>query len=140
MFTNLALLLSRCLAAPIMLVYGWDKLININEFVENPATKRFMEVIANGVTAPLWFAYANAIFQFGISIAILIGFKTRISAGLVVLWLIPVTYFGHPFWTGVNQADYEVNFYKNLGIISAYLMISCVGGGKYSWDAARFGK
>jgi len=140
MFANLALLLSRCLAAPIMLVYGWDKLTNISEFVDNPATKRLMEVFANGAVAPLWLAYGNAIFQFGVGLTILLGFKTRISAALVVLWLIPVTYFGHPFWAGIDPAFNEPNFYKNLGIISAYLMIACFGAGKYSLDGARFGK
>jgi len=140
MFTNLTLLVSRCLAAPIMLVYGWDKLININDFFDNPGTKRLMEFIAHGAVAPLWFAYANAAFQFGVAVAILLGFKTRISAALVVLWLIPVTYFGHPFWAGIDPAFNEPNFYKNLGIISAYLMIACFGAGKYSLDGARFGK
>jgi putative oxidoreductase len=126
--------------APIMLVYGWDKLSNIDEFINNPATKRFMEAFANASIAPLWFAYANALLQFGLGLAVLLGFKTRISAALLALWLIPVTYFGHPFWTGINPVFNEENFYKNLGIIAAYLMISCYGGGKYSLDAMRFGK
>ena len=140
MLINLVLLMSRCLAAPIMLVYGWGKLSNINEFIDNPATKRFMEVFADNAVAPLWFAYPNAIFQLVVGLMIVFGFKTRISAALVVLWLIPVTYFGHPFWAGIDPAFNEPNFYKNLGIISAYLMISCFGAGKYSLDAARFGK
>lgn len=140
MFTNLVLLLSRCLLAPIMLVYGWDKLSNIDEFINNPATKRFMEAFANTSIAPLWFAYANALLQFGLGSAVLLGFKTRISAALLALWLIPVTYFGHPFWAGINPAFNEVHFYKNLGIIAAYLMISCFGAGKYSIDAMRLSK
>jgi putative oxidoreductase len=55
-----------------------------------------------------------------------------------VLWLIPVTYFGHPFWAGMDPAFNEVNFYKNLGVISAYLMISSFGAGKFSIDAVKF--
>jgi putative oxidoreductase len=140
MFANLVLLLSRCLLAPIMLVYGWDKLLNIDEFINNPATKRFMEAFANGSIAPLWFAYANALMQFGLGLAVLLGLKTRFSAALLALWMIPVSYFGHPFWAGINPVYNEENFYKNLGIIAAYLMISCYGGGKYSVDAIRFGK
>ena len=138
MLTNLALLLSRSFAAPIMLVYGWAKLSDIHALIDNPATKRMMEVFATSdVTAPLWFAYANALFQFGAGLAVLTGFKTRIFAAATVLWLIPVTYFGHPFWKGIDPAFNEVNFYKNLGIMSAYLMISCFGAGKYSLDNYR---
>lgn len=94
-----------------------------------------MEVFANSVSAPVWFAYANALFQFGVGVTILFGFKTRMSALLAVLWLIPVTYFGHPFWAGIDPAFNEVNFYKNLGIIAAYLLISCFGAGRFSIDA-----
>jgi len=137
MSKNLILLLARCLAAPIMIVYGAKKLLDIHEFIDNPATKRFMEVFANDAIAPLWFAYANALFQFGIGLTILLGFKTRVSAIVVAIWLIPVTYFGHPFWAGIDPAFNEANFIKNLAIISAYLMISCFGAGRYSIDGSR---
>ena len=65
----------------------------------------------------------------------MLGFKTGISALFAVLWLIPVTYFGHPFWAGIDPIFNEVNFSKNLGIIAAYLMISCFGAGRFSIDA-----
>lgn len=131
---NLTLLMSRMLMAPIMILYGVDKLLDISRFVKNPATIRFMEFISQGGTAPLWFAYANAIFQLMVGVFVLIGFKTRISATLVIVWLIPVTYLGHPFWAGINPTFNEPQFYKNLAIIAAYLLIASYGGGKFSID------
>jgi uncharacterized membrane protein YphA (DoxX/SURF4 family) len=38
----------------------------------------------------------------------------------------------------MDPAFNEVNFYKNLGVISAYLMISSFGAGKFSIDAVKF--
>jgi putative oxidoreductase len=131
---NFSLLISRILVAPIMVVYGLDKLSDIGNFINNPATVRLMSMIAQGATAPIWFAYINAIFQFAIGMMVLIGYQTRISALLVVLWLIPVTYLGHPFWAGINPVFNEPQFYKNLAIIAAYLMIATYGAGRFSVD------
>lgn len=140
MSLDLILLLARCLAAPIMIVYGIGKLSDIqDEFIDSPATERFMKVFANGARSPLWFAYANALFQLGVGLAILLGFETRISAALVALWFIPVTYFGHPFWEGIDPVANKENFIKNVAIIAAYLMLGYFGAGKYSLDAVLFG-
>lgn len=134
MGTNLVLLFSRILISPIMFVYGAQKLLDINNFLTNPATKRMMETFMGGATPPLWFAYANALFQLVAGLCILVGFKTRFSALLTVIWLIPVTYFGHPFWAGIDPVFNEPQFYKNLAIIGGYMMIASLGAGKFSVD------
>lgn len=133
---DLSLLLARILMAPIMMVYGAQKLLDINQFLMNPATKRMMEAWASGATAPIWFAYANGAFQLLSGLFVLLGIKARLSAGLVVIWLVPVTYFGHPFWAGIRPDFNEAQFYKNLAIIAAYLLIAAMGAGRYSIDNA----
>ena len=99
-----------------------------------------MEVFASGAVPPLWFAYGNALFQLAAGLFVLVGFQTRFSASMTVLWLIPVTYFGHPFWAGIDPAFNEPQFYKNLAIVAAYLLIAGLGAGKYSLDALSAGK
>ncbi len=133
---DISLLLARILMAPIMMVYGAQKLLDINQFLMNPATKRMMEALASGATAPIWFAYANGAFQLLSGLFVLLGVKARLSAGLVVIWLVPVTYFGHPFWAGIRPDFNEAQFYKNLAIIAAYLLIAAMGAGRYSIDNA----
>lgn len=140
MGTNLVLLVARVLMAPIMIVYGAQKLTDIANFLNNPATVRMMEAIAGGAAAPIWFAYANALFQLLTGVFVLVGFKTRLTALLVVIWLVPVTYFGHPFWAGIDPAFNEAQFYKNLAIIAAYGLIACMGAGKFSVDHASWKK
>lgn len=136
MINDLCLLFARVLMAPIMIVYGAQKLGDISHFLNNPATKRMMEALASGATAPIWFAYANGAFQLFAGLLVLLGLKARLSAAVVVIWLVPVTYFGHPFWMGIEPAFNEAQFYKNLAIIAAYLLIACMGAGKYSVDQA----
>jgi uncharacterized membrane protein YphA (DoxX/SURF4 family) len=139
MSEDLVLLLVRCLATPVMIFYGAQKFVDIHTyFIDAPATERFMKVFANGARSPLWFAYANALFQFGVGLAVLVGFETQIAAAFVALWFIPVTYFGHPFWAGIDPANNKEHFMNNLAIVAAYLMIAYFGAGKYSLDAMLF--
>lgn len=137
---DLILLVARCLVAPVMVIYGVQKFLDINaNFINRPATQRFMNVFGGGAKSPLWFAYANALLQFGMGFAVLIGFETQICAALVVLWFIPVTYFGHPFWAGMDPVNNQEHFMNNLAIVAAYMMIAYFGAGKYSLDAMLFG-
>lgn len=130
--TDLILLIARVLVAPIMIVYGLQKLGDISAFMDNPATERMMQTLAGGHQPPLWFAYANALFQMLSGVFVLLGVYTRISAWLVLLWLIPVTYFGHPFWAGIKPDFNEAQFYKNLAIMAAYALLGHFGGGRLS--------
>lgn len=127
---------ARVLMAAPMIRYGFAKLINIDIFIENFATRRFMDFFAHGIEAPLWFAYSNAIFQTVAGVFVLLGFKSREAAILLVGWLITLTYFGHPFWsmTGGERIFNESYFYRNLAMIAAFLMLFLNGSGELSID------
>lgn len=119
-----------------MIRYGDAKLIDINVFVENPTTIKFMEFIADGMKSPLWFSYTNALFQMISAFMVLLGFHTRIAAGLLVGWLSVLKYFGHPFWMMEFQERIinESLFYRNLALIAAHVMIFATGPGQFSID------
>src|SRR4051794_11279339 len=131
-----AKLLSRILMSAVFIVYGYMKFVDVNSIVNNPGTKRFMDIIASGATAPTWLGYLIAAIEVLGGVAILIGFKTRYVAWGLFAWLIVVTLLGHPFWLmdgpprGANQA----NFYKNMAIMAAYLLLAIGGPGRYSVD------
>ena len=54
----------------------------------------------------------------------------------LVAWVIIATALGHPFWTmeGAARAANQANFYKNLAIMAAYLLLAITGAGRYSLD------
>lgn len=73
-------------------------------------------------------------------ISILIGYKTRIGAWLVVIFLVPVTFVMHKFWgisdpvtAGIQQAM----FMKNFALIGAALMFAYYGSGPLSIDSDK---
>jgi putative oxidoreductase len=133
---DIVILLSRILMSAVFIVYGSLKFMDVSNIINNAGTKRFMDLVASGAAAPTWLGYLIAAIELLGGLAILIGVKTRWVAGSFVLWLIIVTALGHPFWTmegaarGMNQA----NFYKNLAIMGAYLLLAITGAGRYSFD------
>ncbi len=71
-------------------------------------------------------------------LSILLGYKARIGAWLLVLFLVPVTVMMHRFWglTDPMAATMQmVNFMKNAALTGAALMIAWLGAGPVSLDA-----
>lgn len=60
------------------------------------------------------------------AVLVLLGFKIRIGAVLLLLFLIPVTIIMHPFWFNVgSELKQELSiFLKNLSLIGALLYIA----------------
>lgn len=72
----------------------------------------------------------------GISIAV--GYKAKLGAWLMVLFLIPVTITMHNFWSVADQHTaliQQIMFMKNFTIIGAALLIASFGSGPLSLDA-----
>tara|TARA_Y100000748_G_scaffold298721_1_gene294428 strand:+ start:69 stop:470 length:402 start_codon:yes stop_codon:yes gene_type:complete len=75
------------------------------------------------------------IIQFFCSIGIIIGWNSRISAFILALLTIIISYYMHNFWDMASgiQKDHELqNFVKNMGIMAGLLILSGSNPGKYS--------
>ena len=73
-------------------------------------------------------------------LSVLLGFRAKLGASLIVLFLIPVTLIMHKFWTvhDAMMAQMQmVMFMKNLAILGGALIISQFGPGPISLDARR---
>ncbi len=73
-------------------------------------------------------------------LSILLGYRAKIGAWLIVLFLVPVTLTMHKFWTvhdPVMAQTQMVMFMKNLAILGGALLISQFGAGPLSLDARR---
>jgi len=71
-------------------------------------------------------------------LSILLGYRVRIGAWLIVLFLAAVTPMMHNFWTVADPMMHQLQFImfmKNLSMIGAALFISQVGAGPWSLDA-----
>lgn len=133
---DIVILLSRILMSAVFIVYGSLKFMDVTTIINNAGTKQFIDLVASGAAAPTWLGYLIAAIELFGGLAILIGVKTRWVAALFVLWLIIVTALGHPFWTmeGAARAANQANFYKNIAMMGAYLLLAVTGAGRYSFD------
>lgn len=91
-----------------------------------------------GIPAPGFLVPASGLLAAAGGASILLGYRARIGAWLIVLFLVPVTLSMHRFWTiedpmmaGMDQAM----FMKNLAIIGAALVMARLGAGPVSLDA-----
>ncbi len=73
------------------------------------------------------------------AIFILMGYRGRIGAGLVAAFLVTTAFLMHGFW-GVDAASAQmemINFFKNIIMAGAALMMTKTGTGPYSVDNLR---
>ncbi len=70
-------------------------------------------------------------------LSILLGYRAKEGAVLLVLFLAPVTLLLHKFWTITDPAAallQQIHFMKNLSLLGAALLIAHFGSGPLSLD------
>ena len=73
-------------------------------------------------------------------LSILLGFRARIGAWLIVLFLLGVTPMMHNFWTVTDPMLYQIQFVmfmKNVSMLGGALLITQFGSGPWSLDSRR---
>src|SRR5574341_214747 len=74
----------------------------------------------------------------GLSVAL--GYKTKIGAWLLVLFLVPVTLTMHNFWAVSDPMMARIQqamFLKNVALVGGALLLAYVGAGPLSLDGRR---
>jgi putative oxidoreductase len=71
-------------------------------------------------------------------LSVWLGFKARVGGWLLVVFLLPVTFWMHDFWNVTDsvaaQMD-QINFMKNLSLMGGALLIAYFGAGPFSVDS-----
>jgi putative oxidoreductase len=83
---------------------------------------------------PVALAGAIALLVAG-SLSIISGYRARLGAALLLIFLAAVTYYFHDFWTIADPKLREmqmIQFMKNLAMMGAMLMIVANGAGPMS--------
>jgi putative oxidoreductase len=71
-------------------------------------------------------------------LSILLGYRAKLGAWLIVLFLVPVSLMMHKFWavTDPMMAQLQmIMFMKNVSMLGGALLISQFGAGPFSLDA-----
>jgi putative oxidoreductase len=67
----------------------------------------------------------------GGGLSVLLGYKARLGALLLIGFLIPATLIFH---TNFSEPQQEIQFMKNLGLMGGLLMVVAFGAGPVSLD------
>lgn len=119
--TYLPLAARICLAL-IFLHAGINHLMGFQGFTEIIASKN--------LPIPVVLAAGTIAFQLIGSVALILGFKAKIGALLLILFLIPASFLFHP------PASDLTGFLKNLSLIGGLLMVMAYGPGLISVDGS----
>jgi putative oxidoreductase len=87
------------------------------------------------LTVPL-----SGVFALAGGLSVLLGYRAKVGAWLIALFLVPVTFMMHKFWTVHDPMTAQlqmVMFMKNMAILGGALLISQFGTGPWSLDARR---
>jgi putative oxidoreductase len=102
------------------------------------------QTVAYAVSAGVPLAFIAVPLSGVLSIAgglsILLGYRAKLGAWLIVLFLVPVTLMMHKFWTVTDPMMAQIQmilFMKNVAMLGGALLISQFGAGPFSLDARR---
>jgi putative oxidoreductase len=73
-------------------------------------------------------------------LSIVVGYRAKLGAWLIILFLVPVTFMMHKFWAVSDPTMAQMQmamFMKNVSMTGAALLISHFGAGPLSLDARR---
>ncbi len=94
---------------------------------------------SEGVPASQVLLAGAIVFLIAGGLSMVLGFRARLGAALLLVFLVLATYFFHDFWTMDGQArqDQLIQFLKNLSLMGAMIFVIANGPGAWSLDHGR---
>jgi putative oxidoreductase len=132
--------IGRVLISAVFIVFGYIQFTHIRNYIANPAVLK-VAGMTGGILSPTVIAYLVAAIDLFGGVLILVGYQTRWTAVVLIVFVVLTLLLVHTFWTmeGAARAANQGNFYKNLGLIGGLLFLIALGPGRCSLDH-RFSK
>jgi putative oxidoreductase len=118
---------ARLLFAAIFLISG------PNHF----AARTIAHAASNGVPAAGLLVPAAGVLSFVGAVMLVLGWRARIGAALLVVFLVPVTLAMHAFWSVADPQMHmmqEIMFWKNVALLGGAFAFLHFGAGPVSFD------
>lgn len=119
-------LLGRVLMCALFLKSTYGKIMNPAELTS--------KLVEKAMPAPDVLTWIVIAMELAFTVMILVGYKTRLAALGLVIWLIPVTFVMHP----PNDDKQLGAFMKNLAIIGGLLFIARSGAGEWAVEKVKY--
>lgn len=125
---SLVLLIARIAIVVLFIIFGLPKMTGFD------GTVQYMTSL--GAPIPMLAAIIAVIMEVPAAILIVLGFFTRPLAVLFVFYTLGTAVIGHHYWdmSGDAVTPNMINFYKNVSIAGAFLLLAVTGPGAISID------
>jgi putative oxidoreductase len=104
----------------------------------NPATIAYAR--SAGVPFAEFLVPVSGVLAFLGGLSVLVGWRARVGAALLIAFLVPVTLSMHAFWAVKDPMMAQMQFamfMKNLGLLGGALLVAHLGAGPNGLDARR---
>ena len=132
--------IARLMIAVIFLLSALgNKIWNFNSVAELMASKGMPQNIILGIPAHKYLLCGAIVFLITGGLSVAIGFKARLGAFMLLLFLLAATYYFHDFWNAESdkQPAEMIQFLKNLALTGTMLFIIANGAGPGSLDKRK---
>lgn len=121
--------LARLLLTAVFILSAFNKITGFS------GTQGYMA--AKGMPATGFLLAGAIVFLLVGGFSVLLGYKARIGALLLIIFLVPATLIFHNFWAvAPEEAQGQmIHFMKNLGLLGGLLHIAANGAGPGSLDS-----
>jgi len=124
-------LIGRILLAALFLPAGLSKLSGFEGTVGYIASV--------GLPLPAVGAAAALAVEILGSVALIVGFQTRIAAAVLAVFTLTASVFFHAFWAAAPEQAFvqQLLFFKNVGVVGGLLVLVSSGAGAWGLDAKK---
>lgn len=115
--------LGRILIAALFVISGFGKLMDPG------GTAGY--IAGQGLPMPQVLTWATIVVELLGGLMLVVGFKARFAAVVILLFTIVATVLFHPWWSDPGQ---KIMFLKNLAVMGGLLYVAAHGAGKLAVD------
>lgn len=93
-----------------------------------------------GVPFAQWLVPFTGLLMLAGGVSVLLGYRARLGAWALVVFLVPVTVMMHNFWAVEDPMMAQMQqamFWKNVAMVGGLLLLAYFGAGPVSLDARR---
>lgn len=115
-------------------------LIFMLKSLEHFSQKMIDHAASLGVPLAPFLVPATGVIVFVGGLSILLGYKAKAGAWLLIIFLVPTTFMMHNFWkseTAFAATMHNYCFWKNISLLGAALMMTYTGSGPMSLETRR---
>ena len=95
-----------------------------------------------GIPVPTFALIATIVIEIAGSMALLLGFQTRLVAIVMAIFTLLAAVTGHAYWAAPADAVFiaQLLFFKNIAVMGGLLVLASAGAGSFSIDGRKEAK